>query len=97
MKLDNLKSGWYHYKLKLSGNKKAKAKLKIRKKKLSGIWKKLVERELKNRRTHKGKFGIKVKGIIGQRTNGTRKVKFNISKKLVLDRLIIDFKFIKDS
>jgi len=78
----DLKSGEYRYSLKLTGNKRARAALKITKKRLSGIWIKLLKaNKLKNRRTHEGTFNVDVRGVVAQNTRGTRKVKFKVKKK----------------
>lgn len=79
----DLKSGQYRYELKLTGAKRARAKLKITKKRLSGTWITLVNaKKLKSRRTHEGTFNVDVRGVVGQNTNGTRKVKFKVFKKV---------------
>ena len=79
----DLKKGNYRYVLKLTGAKKAKANFKIKKKKLSGIVETLIDtRKLRNRKTYEGDFRIKVKGVVGQNTNGTRESKFIITKKI---------------
>ena len=78
----DLKSGQYRYELKLTGAKRARAKLKITKKRLTGTWITLVKaKKLKSRRTHEGTFNVDVRGVVGQNTDGTRKVKFKVSKK----------------
>lgn len=59
----DLKSGQYRYELKLTGAKRARAKLKITKKRLSGTWITLVKaKKLKSRRTHEGTFNVDVRG-----------------------------------
>ena len=79
----DLKKGQYRYTLKLKGNKRARAKLKITKRRLSGTWVTLVKaKKLKNRRTHEGTFNVDVRGIVGQNTKGTREVKFKVGKKI---------------
>jgi hypothetical protein len=79
----DLKKGEYRYTLKLTGDKRARAKLKITKKRLSGTWVSLVKaKKLKSRRTHAGTFNIDVRGIVGQNTKGTREVKFKVGKKI---------------
>ena len=78
----DLTKGQYRYELKLTGAKRARAKLKITKKRLSGTWITLVKaKKLKSRRTHEGTFNVDVRGVVGQNTNGTRKVKFKVFKK----------------
>ncbi len=78
----DLRKGQYRYELKLTGSKRARAKLKITKKRLSGTWITLVKaKKLKNRRTHEGTFNVDVRGVVGQNTNGTREVKFKVKKK----------------
>ena len=78
----DLTKGEYRYELKLTGDKRARAKLKITKKRLSGTWVTLLTaKKLKSRRTHSGTFNFDVRGIVGQNTNGTREAKFKISKK----------------
>ncbi|HHD81980.1 MAG TPA: hypothetical protein ENK82_02090 [Campylobacterales bacterium] len=78
----DLKKGNYRYELKLSGAKKAKTNFKIKKKRLPGTAEVLVDRrKLPNRKTYTGDFRIKVKGIVGQNTGGTRETKFILSKK----------------
>ena len=78
----DLKKGHYKYVLKLSGAKKAKTNFKIKKKRLSGLKETLVDRrKLKNRKTYQGDFRIKVKGVVGQNTRGTRETRFIVSKK----------------
>jgi len=78
----DLKKDNYRYELKLSGAKKAKINFKIKKKRLTGLFETLVDRrKLRNRKTYTGDFRIKVKGVVGQNTNGTRETKFIISKK----------------
>jgi len=79
----DLKKGQYRYELKLTGAKRARAKLKITKKRWSGTWITLVNvKKLKSRRTHEGTFNVDVRGPVGQNTNGTRKVKFKVYKKI---------------
>jgi len=79
----DLAKGEYRYELKLTGDKRARAKFKIKKKRLSGTWKKLlVTQKLKSRRTHKATFNIDVRGIVGQNTKGTRETHFIVSKKV---------------
>ena len=78
----DLTSGQYRYELKLTGAKRARAKLKITRKRLTGTWITLVKaKKLKSRRTHEGTFNVDVRGVVGQNTDGTRKVKFKVSKK----------------
>jgi len=78
----DLKKGEYRYELVLSGDKRARAKLKITKRRLSGTTVTLVKtKKLKSRRTHSGTFNVDVRGVVGQNTNGTREVKFKVSKK----------------
>jgi len=79
----DLKKGNYRYVLKLKGAKKAKSNFKVKKRRLSGTLKVLVDRrKLKNRKTYRGDFHIGVHGIVGQNTKGTREGKFIISKKM---------------
>jgi len=79
----DLKKGEYRYELILSGDKRARARLRISKKRLAGTWVKLVDvKKLKSRRTHKGTFNIEVRGIVGQNTKGTRETKFKVTKKV---------------
>ena len=79
----DLKKGEYRYFLKLSGDKRAKVKLKITQRRMSGTWSTLLKvNKLKNRRSHEGTFYVNVRGVVGQNTQGTREVKFKISKKI---------------
>ena len=78
----DLTKGEYRYELKLTGAKRARAKLKISQRRLSGIKKHLLTaKKLKSRRTHEGTFNIEVRGVVGQNTQGTRETKFVVSKK----------------
>lgn len=78
----DLKKGEYRYELKLSGDKRARAKLKITKKRLAGTWVTLMKaKKLKSRRTHEGTFNVDVRGVVGQNTQGTRETKFKVFKK----------------
>ena len=79
----DLNRGQYRYELALSGDKRARAKIKITKRRLSGTSKTLlVAKKLKSRHTHEGTFPVEVRGVAGQNTNGTRQVKFIVSKKI---------------
>ena len=79
----DLKNGQYRYELKLTGAKRAKAYFTISQKRLSGIWTRLLKvGPLKTRRTHEGVFNVRVVNIVGHTTNGTRKVKFKVTKKI---------------
>lgn len=78
----DLKRGMYRYELKLSGDKRARARLRISQKRLSRIKKGLVDvKKLKSRHTHEGTFNIEVRGVAGQNTKGTRETTFKVSKK----------------
>ncbi|MBU1668598.1 hypothetical protein KKC13_09250 [bacterium] len=79
----DLSKGEYRYDLKLSGDNRARAKLKIKKKRLSGTWQELVvAKKLKSDRTHEGTFNVDVRGVVGQNTRGTRETHFIVSKKV---------------
>jgi hypothetical protein len=78
----DLQRGMYRYELQLSGDKRARAKLTIKQRRLSGISKQLLQaKKLKSRHTHEGTFNVEVRGVVGQNTQGTREVKLKVSKK----------------
>ena len=78
----DLKKGNYRYELILKGDKRARARIRINKKRLSGTWVKLIDaKKIKSHSTNRATFRIDVRGIVGQNTNGTRETKFKITKK----------------
>lgn len=79
----DLQRGEYRYELILSGDKRARAAIKVTKRRLSGTWTKLVKaRKLKSGRTHTSSFNVEVRGVVGQNTAGTRETKYKVSKKV---------------
>ena len=78
----DLQRGEYRYELVLSGDKRARARIRVSKRRLSGIPVELVDaKKLKSGRTHTGTFNVEVRGVVGQNTQGTRETKLKVSKK----------------